>query len=96
MKNVIEIDVDTQRFADEQVLVHKHYEGLPGKLTRKKIKDGMLDDIDAICLGLIAVIRASEDSGLEKKGRLMAYAMKKLEDGFAEPLYEASIQYGNE
>lgn len=77
MKNLIVIDVDTER--EKQILIGKPQESTPPSNP----KDAALmvtTDISCVCEALCTLINISDQSGYAKKADLIAAAVKRLND----------------
>lgn len=88
--NAIEINVDPTR--EPQIEVFKPDADVPDieNMPKNEVRELAYEDVETMCLGLAAIIRSVEDGKIERKGKLMAYAMKRLEEEYIEPNYRAT------
>lgn len=75
MKNLIYIDVDTDR--EKPVLIGKGSE-IPTPTNREEARDMIINDIKCVCETLCILIDVAEQNEYAKKGELVTESIKQL------------------
>jgi hypothetical protein len=80
MKNIITIDLDTER--EQTLIINKPKEFIEGVTDGEKAKQMISDDLSTLCNAIGVLINNSEKSGYFKKGDLSKLCIKYFNDNF--------------
>lgn len=82
MKNIIYVDIDSDRKEPGPIIIGKD------NIQRPERADMVIVDMACLCEALCTLIHLAEDQGIKPSAASLRDCIKHLQDGFADASYE--------